>query len=420
MREKRGLSKCFRSKLIFMVFLVGLGLLAVIQYQRFDSPNPIIKGGHIQRAYGEILPYLEEAPEDITAQPYEPHMPDIVQKDIEIMLNSEENLDIVYYDIEHASLIHIMKNENSPSGIWLEARGIMDLKRMSDEVNGEAIVDEISFYKRNNRIIIYGTKESRGLRTLEISLDGTVSGRFDDARDLYGTDISYDDIYIYDNEMTLIRKGKSFQFYKSGKRLKQNQGEDTFPGGEIQEINYSYILDDRQDLYYMYYSTYKDNPWIYFVKVAENVSEISDRKIAVLSKIGKEIVYPIYKKDGKLYCGLSNPETEEKYGLCYGGRTEDSSMEKIDFDIYALELNEENVKEGEVYQEYNSQWYVKWIYDAPYNVYETRRINGLDSRIAVPDKEVAHFEGKKIGIDEFEEVVKEFKKIYQKYENNEF
>ncbi len=385
MREKRGLRKCSRSKLIFMMCLVGLGLLAVIQYQRFDSPNPIIKGGHIQRAYGEILPYLEEAPEDITAQPYESHMPDIVQKDIEIMLNSEENLDIVYYDIEHASRIHIMKNENSPSGIWLEARGIMDFKRMSDEVNVEIIVDEISFYKRKNQIIICGTTviSGRELTILEISLDGNVSYKFDETLDLYGTDIPYDDIDIYNNEMTLVRKGKSFQFYKSGKRLKQNQGEDTFPGGEIQEINYSYILDDRQDLYYMYYSTYKNNPWVWFVKVAEDVSEISDRQITVLSKTDREIRYPIYKKDGKLYCGLSNPETEEKYGVNYGRRTENCSMEKIDFGIYVLELNKENVKEGEVYQEYNSQWYVKWIYDAPYNVYEKRRINGLDSGIEV-------------------------------------
>ena len=84
-----------------------------------------VQDGHITRSCEQLLKFLDQDPADITAQPYTEHIPKQIQQDIDAMLNSEEDLDIVY-TAQGREVIRIEKNVEGYSEI------IVTVKKMAD------------------------------------------------------------------------------------------------------------------------------------------------------------------------------------------------------------------------------------------------------------------------------------------------
>ena len=296
---------------VIAVKLVSISLIIIGVVYVYLNPKAKIEDGHIIRSYNQIMKFLEDAPADIRSERYESTIPEIVQKDIEMMLQSDGKLDIMYVDSNKTSYIQIKKDDTSETGIKFV---LVEKDNSYTEIE---LITNVSMYKRGQSIVIYGSEFlCRSLEAYDI-INGSIDSLYigDRCIDLYGTGLDYDVIETFDSEMTMVRNGNEFMFYRLGEQVGKTE---YFPGGEITEFNYSYILDDKQDMYYLYYSCNPENLWIKFVKVDSNVSKVTDELIQMNINEYRHIAFLIYEKNGSQYVGVSDADTECAYGVGYG------------------------------------------------------------------------------------------------------
>lgn len=378
----------------------------------------------ITRPYTEILKEVEEEPEDITKEVYESKIPDIVQKDINKMLESKEDIKIVYYSKNKEHELVIKQNINRPS-ISFESTSNSHASLFYD-----SIVDNISFYKNGDDLVIYGGNDfRREVTRYTMNNEGIDIDFYKDSKmDLFGTGIKANNYRTYNKETTLINQGKNFMFYRLGKQIGKTF---EFPGGNIVEWTYYYILDDNNDLYYLYYYDDLKKPWMKFVKVAEKIEGIYDSNQEYFyipaEPYDAKIEIPIYIKNGKKYAAVTNMETEVNYGQNYKRGKENKDPDNIDFSYSTIEISSDAAKEITIYTQdsylVGKEWRLKCVYEADgkKGIF-SKRVNGLDEGIfsLIPEEEVLPFYNKTFSPDELKSTIAELKAIYKKYEDNQF
>lgn len=417
MKMKSRKNKVFNIRQIAKIFCIIILVIGVIVSEKTRIPEAKIrKTRHlkmIERSYEELLKYLEEAPEDITAQPYKAHLPKIVQKDIQRMLTSEEELIICYTSytsLDKSSEIVIRRADNDENKVEIAIFGVSEFWDVF--AWDEAIVDESSFYKKGDHIVIYGRQKCclRDLVTKEVFLGKEVLTSYSDL-DLCGTEYfeNYDNMWKGSQEMTLIRKGNEFKFFKSGVQ----QGLTTVFDGEILEMNddCQYILDDKQNLWYMAYSSVSGNPWIHFTKVDENVSEVldwyhSNVHVVVNKEDNRFEIFPVYIKNGKRYAAVKNTSIFSQ--------SNELPLEELNFDLEFIQLSEKNIKKVEFeYRKFSEEWRTKLIYkEEPYLVYEYDMLLEISYLPYASKEEINCFNGITVAWSEFDETLNELKQIY--------
>lgn len=408
---KTGENKIYNEIRLVVKFCVFVLVIGAVIWIKTAIPKAEIHDGKIERSYEELLKYLEEVPKDIAARPYEAHMPKIVQKDIQTMLNSEEKVTIHYENVSQSCEIVIKRDDINKEKIQII---VLNYASGQKSVPVETLVDEISFYKKENHIVIYGKGDFflRELITKDIPLAGNALTHYDNL-DLIGTEYfnNYDNTWEWNKEMTLVRKDNEFKFFKLGVQ----QGSTIQFPGKIVEMNerYQYMIDDEKNLWYMAYSAVPTNPWVHFVKVAENISQVLNDSVVVWA--GKKVnstEFPIYSKNGKRYVGITNSQA---FYL-----SNDKPIEKLDLRIETIELSEENVQYVEIqYMFYD--WWANLVYDDSTKlVYEPKMIfEGFfdaDPSNFPSTEEIKRFDRMTISLDKLDETVEELKKMYEKYE----
>ena len=405
---------------IIIIFLIIFSYLCHsendVEYKRIKSyisskkqqEMSEITDGHITRTCEQLLEFLDEEPENIETKRYEPNIPKQIQQDIDTMLNSDEELDIIY-TVEGQVAIRIEKSKDAQSGIRVKISWYNSYYELNNN---------LSFYRNGNEIVVYGSEYdgNRYLKRYEID---TKSG-YEDSKsycvDLLGTQLEYQYIRCFQKDMSLVVSDNNFMFQCLGKQIGYVL---PFPGGIIKEMNYHYITSENQTLYYLYFCSNKEAPWIRLVKVDDNV--VIEEKSYL--KTDTYLQYQIYNKDGKRYAGISNFELEKGYGQNYGSNYEVVDVNTLNFNIEIIELTDEQVSKVVVKKRYEQEskydWYLLYCYEANgQTVYEEKRINGLDSYLTtiIPEERLSAFEGMEVSPTEAEEVIKELKEIYEEYE----
>lgn len=403
-----------------LLLLFSIITLGVVYF--YFNPQPTIKDGHIQRSYSQLLRFLDENPADISSKRYEATIPSIVQKDIEKMLASNGELDIVYHSSDsYYPYIEITQDSQSSSGIRFT---VYDSPLIYDTLG-----DNISLYKSEKDIILYGSSSfsTRMLSAFRINDKSFHLMSLENMYlDLYGSNISYDDVRYFDSNLSFIRNGNDFMFYKLGEQIGETYH---FPGGKITEFNYSYILDDKHDMYYLYYCTHPDNPWVEFSKVDSNISRVESEYpfrnfIQTSMNTTSSISYPIYLKDGKRYVGVSHADTEKAAGQNYGTHSTLLDKNSLNFNIDRIPLSINNLSNVTFHREEKdfiskeSDWYIHYNYLVNgQTIYYEERINGLDSHLSdtIPEVKWSKFVEKAVPFDQVDDVVNELKQLYEEY-----
>lgn len=393
---------------IAFILAVVVALVAYGIYNHFN-PSAEITGDYIKRPYSDLLKCSDEAPEDILSKNYESVIPKIVQKDIQKMLASNGELGILYY------------GEQSTIQIEEDDEEIVFTICTYDYYHHEIkMIDNISMYKSGDSILIYGSTNytHRYLDCFKVNEKSVIRESLENKYiDLYGTDIEYDKVRAFGKEMSLVNRGKDFMFYRLGKQVGKTE---RFPGGEITKYDYHYILDDNNDLYYLYYCAHPSNTWIKFIKVDSDISGITEE---FMQSSDRGVEYPIYVKNGQRYAGISNVDTEKAYGNNYGANYDTLDVSTFDFSITTVELKKDissiilNRREADSFlhvEEYD--WYIRYNY-ANETAYIEERINGLDSFLTtiIPEDEMKKFDGKEVKSEQLTDVIAELKQLYDKF-----
>lgn len=441
-RQRRERAKRIRMQVFAMgmVFLLGLELLiagiAPYAMRVYRVYFPKREDGHITRKISEIMPYLEAEPEDIESQIYKSQIPAIIQRDIDKMLASQEELYIVYESENGLARLIIEKDEYGEGEFQIRCEDI----RGYFSIDVYPIKFDVSFYKTEKGISVYGRNNNLSrcayyytVREERSSSSGFV---YEQSIDCFGVpelkDKSYwseeDNYCMWEKSafLSLVRLGNEFKFYNKGQQCGETI---TFPGADIVKCTYDYILDANQDMYYMYYCTDRNAPWVQFVKVAENVDKIEGTVVFKPSNDwyndprydGSAIRYPTYIKNGKEYVAMPDEETERAYGQKYGIIHDISNAVELNYNIQTVEISEDNIKEINLSKGAGSYFniYVKMIYgkDTDLNVYHEHTLRGIDSSISedIPEAEINALLGT-IKPEEYETTVQALKALYQKYE----
>ena len=74
--------------------------------------------------------------------------------------------------------------------------------------------------------------------------------------DLYGTDVQWDDIRTFLQDSTLVRCKEDFYFYYLGSQIGSSY---RFPSGTVKEMDYDKILNDQNDMYYLFFLIFHKN-----------------------------------------------------------------------------------------------------------------------------------------------------------------
>lgn len=419
-REKMRKDNCETKKTerrnitYLIILLVSIIAIVSIVLIRYYGNKVTISKGHITRTCKQVLRFLDEEP-DFTSNKYKSHIPRQIQKDIETMLNAKEDLDIIY-TIEGEEVIRIEKSDNSQSGI------IVNINR--DYGISDYVKNEISFYKNEDEIIVYGLpyNNSRGLERYGIDIKIGRTGFDYYCMDLIGTEFEVQGTREYQSNMTLVISENNFMLYRLGEQVGETV---EFPGGTIQKIDYHYIMGEDQTIYYLYFCSNLETPWIRLAKVDNDVVIEEDSYI----NANEFVKYPIYYKNGKRYAGIANIELEKGYGQNYGGHIDEvSDVNILDFEVEVIELTEEQTSKVVVQKKYQDRytsteqydWYLHYCYEAKgQTVYEEKRISGLDSYLTriIPEERLNSFDGMEVSPKEVDEVINELKRIYEEYEN---
>lgn len=402
-----------RNITYLIILLVSIIAIVSIVLIRYYGNKATISKGHITRTCKQLLRFLDEEP-DFTSNKYKSHIPKQIQKDIETMLNAKEDLDIIY-TIEGEEVIRIEKSDSTQSGI------IVNIKRGYGYE--DYVKDEFSFYKNKEEIIVYGSPYdgNRSLERYGIDIESGSINFNHYCMDLIGTELEVQDIREYQPNMTLVISENNLMLYRLGEQVGETV---EFPGGTIQETNYYYIMGEDQTIYYLYFCSNLETPWIRLAKVDNDVVIEEDSYI----NANEFVKYPIYYKNGKRYAGIANIELEKGYGQNYGRHDEVSDVDILDFEVEVIELTEEQMSKVVVQRKYKDryssegqyEWYLHYCYEAKgQTVYEEKRINGLDSYLTriIPEERLSSFDGMEVSPKEVDEVINELKRIYEEYEN---
>lgn len=419
-REKDSQSN-LRFFITMCAIVVVLSLMLLLFLIESIRNNPIIqKDGTITRTYDQLLPYLDEQPNDFLESRYESHIPSIIQEDIERMMNSEKDISIKYANNDIEYYIEISKSEDSPTGIEVT------ILNANEYATYRCVTDHISFYKNKDCINVYGTWLGRDLdgysvnaKTSEfdfMSLDTTV--------DLPGVKDEFDIVRSFSKNATLCKSGNEFMLYRYGEKLGETV---TFPGGEIVDFTYYYILDDQNDLYYLYYCTSTEDPWIHFSLVDKNISQIDADEFSFNNFLRTEggLKYPCYEKNGKRYAGITNYNLERSYGQNFGIYNDEVAPTNIDFKVTVVEISKPLasrivIRCGKQSSSSDYDWFIRYYYNAnDQELYEEERINGLDAEIStkLSDADIAEFDGKEVTIEQISDVISQLKQVYARYED---
>lgn len=424
---------CITFLIIYIALLV-IGVFKVMMDEKFH--NAEIVDDHIMRNISDVVRHLPELPkgESITDSPYETQIPDLVQKDIERMLAGEAK-DIVYQSKDGLCKLIIYKTPlGEESDISLTYQNLREYPYGSFvELNAD-----FSMYAKNGGIIVYGREDlcCREISYFFVSEEKTFQESLDqydayDAKnsiDLFGVDEEFDETRPYICNATLTRKGNEFKIFQSGKQLGKTE---IFPGGEIVVWNYiyEYLLDSNNDLYYMYYCTDPEKPWIHFTKVASSIDAITDEVVRVDhidtgTYATEKLIFNVYSKDNRRYVAIPDLDTELAYGQKYGKHIEDSKYMMPDYSFETVEISDSNVQTIFLTMDTGRspylEFYANYMYETESgeSVYTRKRIRGLDPEISrdIPSKELQAFCNKAIAPEEYEETVAALKALYAKYE----
>lgn len=441
--KKRSLKSHDRiTRLLRTIFLFSFLIVAAIAMhaaiQSHLEPKAHIEDGKIIRYYDELLRILDEEPKyDIreAGKSYEANIPKQIEEDIQTLVDSDGELEIIYYvDSIEKEYINIFKDDH---------RSPEELILCSPSSYG--IIDNLSLYKNDKNIVIYErtSKFSRDIERYEYNFLTGEEEEWDsywwksynyNNIDLFGVGIlsAYSNRVFGDNpNMTLvfddISDNQDFKFYRLGKQIGETI---IFPGEEIDYFCDNFILDKDNNLYYLYYSVNPSNPWIKFVKV-DKVDDVLENALLEndLTYIGCEIKLPVYSKNGEKYVAMTNLYIEETYGSDWNTSTNASPNETLDFTINKVKLVPENVKKVTFftkrinYDDFNLKdyfdWYIRTYYEVNgETIYCEERINGLDSFLSIkmPEEVKQKFLEMEVGIDEVEGVIAELKQLYSEYE----
>ncbi len=413
-----------------MIFLFLLGTVFVVR--EFKQSKPIVTNDMLIRYCSDIYKMLSEYPiEDTT---YVSEIPKFMSEDITDMFASENpDFVIMYYLNNKESYIMIEKSKDTSTGYEV----VVHDATLKYRFVSTTFYDYISMYvdKSNKDIIMTGTTypNSRKLETIEIDWK---NGSYDivgnefkatsfDYVDLYGTNQEFDDVRERVNA-TVIKDGSEFKIYYFGKQIGETI---TFPG-EINIFSYGYILDTNNDLYYLYMNTDEDNPWIKFVKVAENIDKLVDYGsyfYGIKCYNGNTIItYPEYMKNGKTYSAIMNLDTELDYGQNWYGINNGKPEDDVDFEFKTIETDLQKAQTVTFELNYDnvasySYWYEKFEFAnvIPGSiVYKQKRLNGLDTYLthSIPKEKLEPYVSLKVPVEEEETIKDQLKEIYKQYE----
>lgn len=409
--------------------LAAVGLLAlifamviVVHCMKLLEPADRNKNA-ILRHYTEVLSKLDDAPEDISASPYQSNVPKVIQKDIDKMLEMGEDACVIYYNDQKDQIV-IEPSEESELGYKIRFKPEVDLyySFTIEEPNSD-----ISFYKSGETLVIYGREGyGRHMRCYTMNNEKIWYERLEeDAIDLYGTGVEFDQIRPFNRHCTLVRSGNEFALYRLGERLCSTVFED----GEIAEWNYYYLLTKGGSCYNVYYSTDEDDYWIKFSKIAENVDEILDEEVTIIDSNGYELSFPILKIGNKKYAQLPDATTERVYGQNYGGNHRNEEKEDVDFTSRLIEISAVNSSKVKLVYSSSSwhsskyTWYLHYYFKSgDRECYIKQRINGLDENVSelIPQYKLEMFNEKEISVDEVEEYINQLRMLYDEYTDNTF
>ena len=380
----------------------------------------------ILRHYSEVLRKLDDEPEDITKTPYQSNVPKVIQKDIDKMLTMGEDAMIVYYNDSKDQVV-IEPSSQGENGYRIRFEDADDLYSV---VSIDELESNISFYRNNDTLIIYGG--SRNIRMIDkYTMDKEEihwKRLEDDLVDLYGVDkeIEIDNVRYFNANCTLIQSESEFSMYRFGNQIYTT----TFEGGEIKEWDYYYLQTTKGDCYNVYYSTKQDDCWVKFFKVAENVDEIlEDEKITVPYERGGRLEFPIFKIGNKKYAQIPDVAAEITYGQNYGGNNVNEDNLAVDFTSKLVEVAALGSSKVEIKYEYDSWKEESYVWKIYYyfgtdnrECYIDKRINGLDSAVSrvIPKRKLDMFNEKVILPDEVEEYINQLKLLYDEYTDNTF
>ncbi len=389
--------------LVIMTAFDGLKL-----YQRY---YPRITEGQLVRQISEVIKYLPEAPENFEEQKFKPQIPKIISEDIKHMERSEEVEKVVY------------ENKDGSVNLTLEMIGnelVITIHNQEQWYSfTEKIFGDIAIYRDGDKILVYGQymQNERTLAYFEVTEDYAFDSVWYKSIDLLGVDKDSYDSYECGSAVTMIREGREFGFYRYGEQVGEIT---TFPGAEILEIRDGYILDSNNTLYYAYYCANSDEPWVQFVKVADEIDRISDTNVMVESYYDD---YPTwflpYEKEGKLYLAIPDLVTREVYGIFSSGSHEEGIC-RPKFAYDTVEISDDNVYTMHIYKtEYGTSWQVRKMYYQPagYMVYTENRISGIDTYVSdkIPEDMLKKFDNLYVFPEDYQQVVTELKDLYELY-----
>lgn len=400
-------------KLVVFMMIVFFAMTAMDGFDIYHRYVPKVTEGRLVRQISEVVKYLPEAPENFEEHTFEPQIPKIIKEDIQSMKRLEEVEKIVY------------ENKNGTVNLTLE---MIDDELVITCKNHdkwfayvEKIFGDIAIYRVGDKILVYGQymHNERTLAYFEVTEDYAFDAIWHKSIDLLGIDKDGYDYFECGNSVTMIREGKKFSFYRFGEQI----GESTiFPGAEIKEIRDGYILDDDDTLYYAYYCASSDNPWVRFVKVAENIDGISNYFGVLVSSYFDD--YPTwfapYEKEGKQYLAVPDLETFETYGISKSGSHEGIAYNPK-FWYSTVEISDENVYMIHIYKaEYRNEWKAQKLYYEPtaeYLVYTEERISGIDTYVTgeIPKDMLKKFDNLYVSPADYPQVVEELKALYEQY-----
>lgn len=379
----------------------------------------------ILRHYSEILNKLDDEPEDISASPYQSNVPKAIQKDIDKMLSMGEDASIVYYNDARDQVV-IEPCENAENGYKVYFReAISPYSSMSVE----ELKQYISFYKRDDTLVIYGQEYGRKIERYIMNNEKMKTDWLDNGLvDLYGTDIKdedIDEVRYLDSVCTLVQKDSEFSLY----RLSEKIYTENFNGGEVKQWSYEYLQSVDGDCYNVYYCTDLNNPWIKFSKVAENVDEIlEDERIYMPDEDGYNRHFSMLRIGNKKYAQLPDLETENAYGQNYGRNRTNENVE-ADFTARLVEVSALSSSRVEIvcqeadYRGNSYAWYLNYYFQSgDREGYISKRIKGLDSEVSkvIPPEKIGMFADKVISVDEVEEYINQLRMLYDEYTDNTF
>lgn len=393
--------------LVVAALISAYVILAFLQARILTEPQ--VNEKDIVRNYSDVVLKLNREPKKFTDQTYESAIPEFIQNDMRRVVDSESEISAIYNGTD--CKIVISKDEQASNGVRI-------IFYDNDYPIGY-VHQNISFYTDDQSIIVYGSwNRSRELEKYVMTKDGINKAEISNPYlDLYGTDVHFDDIRTFLQDSTLVRNENTFCFYYLGKQIGFTY---RLPSGTVSEMDYGKIMNNNNDMFYMYYSSSVTNPWIVFSKVASKVDYVIDTNEEYFSipiSENQSFRYPIFVKNGKRYCGIPDLDTAIECSQDNGGCENNNSITEFSFDTEVVEISENTTFKIELDQSIDKNWYIVYWYGNDDRMgYMRERIYGLDSGLLsfIPKDRLEQFK-KEISVTTIDSNVQELRELYDEY-----